>query len=380
MSDMRQARRGRCGWSRGHDGSVCGVGVSRSGVSRNGAPNTGALSVGVFSVVGLLLSGCGLLDEDGAENPETAEEAQESDSGESESGESQDEGAEDEGAAGEDAEDEEGAEPAESLTEDLAEGEAPEFVDLEDRLWESMLEAESVTIQGSSPLGASQLEEYFSAVAEDIDENTDENTDEDTGEDSEGEIDEETVAEISVAGAMDGSATESQIRIGDTLDLTIITAEERTYLKGEDFADITALSSPHENADFVDQELIDDLLADRWIDIGSAEEMASMSPQSLVEQWEDSLIEDPEGVTGEAEERDGSEVWVYTSADGESTYVVSAEETPRLLSIDDAQSSLMFAGWDETEGAEAPEETLTMDEVTQTLIDSMPVPSETAEP
>ncbi|WP_261624379.1 hypothetical protein [Nesterenkonia marinintestina] len=317
----------------------------------------GALCLGLAA---LLLSGCGLFDpeeesgsdpDDGTQSPTAADDAAEEADDDGESG-------------GDDADDAEGAvdgsEASEDLTAGLAEGEAPELAEIEDHLWETMLEAESVTISGTSPLGDSQLDDYFAEVVEDVDE--------------------DTPAELSVAGTLDGSASESHIRIGEDLDLTVITVGGRTYLKGEDFAHITALSSSHENAEFVDQSVIDEVLAGRWIDLGSAEEMASLSPQSLLEQWRDTLFEDVEDITGEAEQQDGEEVWVYTSADGGTTYVVSADDEPHLVGVDDGDTSLTLTDWDETEPVEAPEDSLTMDEVTQALIDSAPLPRETAEP
>lgn len=326
-------------------------------IASRAAVRMGALGLGLAAV---LLSGCGLFDpdegtEDGsADGTRTADTSASDDSGEEP--EDDDEDDDEDGAGTGDGEEGSG----EDLTSDLAEGEAPELAEIEDHLWETMLAAESVTISGTSPLGDSQLDDYFSEVLDDVDE--------------------DTLAELSVAGQMDGGASESRIRIGEDLDLTVITVEDRTYLKGEDFAHITALSSSHENAAFVDQDVIDEVLAGRWIDLGAAEEMASLSPESLLEQWRDTLFEDVEEITGETDRRDDQEVWVYTSPDGAATYVVSAEDEPHLLSVEDRETSLSLTDWDETEPVDAPEDTLTMDEVTQALIDSAPLPSETAEP
>lgn len=252
-------------------------------------------------------------------------------------------------------------EPADDLTAEDAgqqedgtgsgEGEAqgedsvPTFGEIHEEMWDAMLEAETVSLQGRVEADEANLDEIFD------------------------ELDDDAEGTLHITGATDGSNSEMEFSAGDDYSFTLRSVDGSDYVRGEDFAELLISSLDDDVVEAAGEDTIRGIVEDRWVDL-TAEGGAVPSVAELIEDMRDDIdSDDIAEITGELEERDGHEVYVYTDEDGEDEIVVAAEGAPYLLELrlgDDYQFT--FSEWNEAETPEAPEDALTDDELIDQVI------------
>ncbi|GAA1825503.1 hypothetical protein [Nesterenkonia flava] len=218
------------------------------------------------------------------------------------------------------------------------EGQAPSFGEIQQDMFSAMLEADSVTITGEVQAGDADLDEYF------------------TG------LDEDAVGDLSISGALDGTASEMTFAAGDSsFSERAVDGEE--YVQGEGYAQL--LATELEDVAEVEEAFIAELIGEQWIQLDDAQGQV-FSAEDFITTWQQELDnEDIAEMTAETETRDGQEVWVYSSDDGE--FVVAAEGEPYLLELSDENSHYVFSQWNESQAPEAPEDVITLEEISQAI-------------
>lgn len=235
-----------------------------------------------------------------------------------------------------------------------ANGEAgpPTFEDLQDQLWETMLSAESVTIEGEVEAGEAELDELF------------------------GSIDEDERGEITLTGAADGTHSEMTYTAGEGNSFSQRAVEGVEYFRGEDFAELFRSGLDEEIAEAVDDEFLEDLIADQWVQVAE-DGGAVFSAEDFLRTWQRELDdEDVAGVAAQEDTRDGEQVWVYSDEEGETEYVVAAEGEPVLLELRDEENHYTFGEWDSAELPEEPEDAMTTDDIFDAIADDQGWPTE----
>lgn len=236
----------------------------------------------------------------------------------------------------------EGAEGTEAETgAQEAPEEAPTFGEIQDEMWEAMQAADSVTIEGEVQAEEADLDELFDG------------------------IDEDAVGDIRISGSVDGDDAEMSYSAGEGNTFTQRTVEGTEYFRGEDFGTLLLAELDEEVADAVDEDFLNSVMEDQWVEFPAEDGGGAYSAEDIFAEWQSDLEgEGLDGLTGEVEERDGQQVFVYTAEDDDSReYVVAAQGDPYLVAWQDEQSRYSFSEWDEAEEPEVPENIITIDEI-----------------
>lgn len=214
----------------------------------------------------------------------------------------------------------------------------PEFGEVRQEVFSTMLAADSVTITGEVLAGEADLDELFEG------------------------LDDDTAGELAISGALDGTDSEMSFSAGGS-SFTQRAVDAQEYFHGEDFAALLVSELDDEVSELVEQEFIEETIGDSWVMFDDAEGSV-FSAEEFISTWESELSgADVDAMTAETGERDGQQVWVYTADGGDSEYVVAAEGDPYLLGITDADSQYTFTDWNASESPEAPESVITLDEI-----------------
>ncbi|WP_010525714.1 hypothetical protein [Nesterenkonia sp. F] len=231
-----------------------------------------------------------------------------------------------------------GEEPAAAESESPEVPPAPEYTEIESDVWDTMLAAESVTIEADMPAGLMDQQA------------------------AEGD---RTIQEY--AGAMDGSASTFRQESGDvTTEMRLV--DGSAYVPGEvELASIERQSGGSISASDYAEDF-----EGRWIDYSDQVDPSGASPESFLIGLRSSMEgqSGAEALDSAAETRDGEDVWVYTAGE-ELEIVVRAGDEPVLLGFEGEQEgsslSVQFAAWNASEGPEAPaaEDVMTIQEATQ---------------
>ncbi|GFZ76311.1 hypothetical protein [Nesterenkonia alkaliphila] len=315
-------------------------------------------STGIFGVAVLALTACGDDPEQttvGDENPDdTAQENVDPD------------GAEDQGDTPGEIADEDDEEPdPDEADDDAAAGDAPELADIEEELWENSASQDSVTITADVPAELFGLEDLENAEEEDL---TAEETEES---DPEAEQPVGEPIQITVGGDMAGDGSVWELE--GLSEYLLYDNGETVYQSVASFiAEYRALQP--DDAAGPDADELETALQDEgtWIDMTLTRGGEIETPQQFVEDLRSEMLGTAGlnslgelGIQGEAENRDGQEVWVYLQQDGEEfvEFVILADADQPLLhsismDVDEVQMEISFTDWNESEdlAEEEPEE------------------------
>ncbi|MGJ9374154.1 hypothetical protein [Nesterenkonia sp. CF4.4] len=226
---------------------------------------------------------------------------------------------------------------------DAAEPEVPTFGEIQDRMWDAMLTADTVSIEGEIRAAEADVDEMFEDIAED-----------DTG-------------DLSIHGAMDGSDSEMTFTAGD-LSFTQRAADGVEYFRGEDFATLLMSELDDETAVLLEEDFITSVVAEQWVQFSTEGAGAVFSAQDFISTWQRDLDgEEAAAMDGTVETRDGTDVYVYATADGATELVVAAQGAPYLLEMRDEGSTYAFSAWDEAQRPEEPENVMTLEEIFEAI-------------
>lgn len=226
--------------------------------------------------------------------------------------------------------------------------EVPVFGDIEDTMWESMSEAESVTI--SADISAETQEDAFgSAMVEQM-----------LGAD---------VSEIAVYGSLDGSG--SAMRFGEE-DFVRVFDGDTAYMSADR---VVAMMTGWVGGDLGEEdqqamEEFSDELEGQWLDYSdelSGDDLDDFEVSGLLESMRESWEEEDGDESpiqrseisdeGVHEERDGEDVWVYSGSEEGAELVIAADhDRPYILEVTDGSSAVELSGWDDTDAPERPDD------------------------
>lgn len=290
---------------------------------------------GVLSVAALTLAGCG----DGDEDPQVDENPQE---------ETDPSGAQDQGVS------------SDEIAESEDDQQAADLAEIEDDIWESSLDQESVSINMTAGLDRGQAlfgyaPEFFEGEGESF--------------------------ELSVAGELEGdSATE----LDYSPDFQVLTFGEDTYQSVQAFAfDYQAQVPPEVEPEVEAEELGAALSAEgEWVDVSDAEPSVPRTPAAVLEMLRaeitetlgtDSLAELE--LDSAVDTREGQNVWVYSNEEVELA-VLADGGSPQLMGLrlpgEDAELEVTLTEWNEAQTPEEPEdETIIEDEQLQGILNEL---------
>lgn len=332
-------------------------------------------TTGIFGVAVLALTACGP-DDEGAQEDLTDEAGQE---------DVDPDGAEDQGDTPGEIADEDGEEPDPDEEADAEAGDAPELADIEDSVWEASSSQDSVTITSDVPASMMGMDEV--THQDEIDDLSEED-EEATEDEAEDEAEEEETLQVVVAGDMTGEGSVWQLE--DLVDYLLYDGGESIYQTVESFIEEYREFQPDEAAGPDPDELREELESQgSWVDVTTTLGGQIETPQQYVENFRtemlasagmDSLADS--GITGESENRDGEDVWVYREEvdDEFIEFVITADEEEPLLSeismdSEGVEISIRFSDWNESEDiAEdepAEEDVITEDELESIAQDLM---------
>ncbi|MDO5494009.1 MAG: hypothetical protein Q4F53_10430, partial [Nesterenkonia sp.] len=239
-------------------------------------------------------------------------------------------------------------EPAETDTAEAdggaADGEVPEWYEVSADMWTTMESAESVDIDMTLPFSGEQHS----------DEEFRQDLDIDPGDDISQRI----------VGALDGRAVFEE-KAGSS-ETTYLVQDDHLLVSGED--DLEA-SAEGLRAQGVDPDQFADDLAGRYVDYSEVVH-AEISIDMFLTDVRSLTTSVGAGLEGEADERDGEAVWVYT--DGTDELVVRADEDEPVLleftvALDDGTAEGTLSDWDSAEIPDEVDESdiLTLDEAVE---------------
>lgn len=235
----------------------------------------------------------------------------------------------------------------------VAEAEVPSFGEIQDEMWEAMLTAETVTIEGQVQAGEADLDELFD------------------------QIDEDAVGDITITGALDGRDSEMRYEAGEGNTFIQRAVDGVEYFRGEDFGTLLYGNLDEDVAAVVEPELIEELVADQWVEFSTDGSVSIFSAEDFLRIWQRELREeDTDEIPGVRETRDGQEVYVYAQEDGEAEYVVAADGQPHLLELRDEDSTYTFTEWNSAAAPEEPENVITLDDIFDAIADQQGWPTE----
>ncbi|GAA1144823.1 hypothetical protein [Nesterenkonia lutea] len=215
----------------------------------------------------------------------------------------------------------------------------PGFSAIQDRMWDAMLTADTVSIEGQVEASEADVDEMFE------------------------EIDEDQTGDLTITGAVDGSDSEMTFSAGE-VSFTQRAVDGTEYFRGEDFASLLMSELDDEFADLVEEEFIDSVVADQWVRFSTDDGGAVFSAEDFITTWQRELDDDGVGaLPGTEETRDGADVYVYATEDESTEFVVAAEGAPYLLEMRDDESHYVFSQWNEAQRPEEPENVTTVEEI-----------------
>lgn len=221
------------------------------------------------------------------------------------------------------------------------------FGELRDEMFQAMREADSVSITGEIEAGDADVDEVFA------------------------DIDTDTVGELTISGALDGTATQMSFSAGG-YSFTQMARDGQEYFRGEDFAALLVGELDESVAEDVSEELVAEIVADQWVTFGDDTESTVFSAEEFIATWEEELQgDDIDAMTGTSQTRDGEPVWVYTADGGESEFTVAASGEPYLLEIVDDDSRYVLEDWGSSEPPETPENVITLDDIFDEIADEL---------
>ncbi|GAA1453584.1 hypothetical protein ACFP47_08945 [Nesterenkonia lacusekhoensis] len=241
-------------------------------------------------------------------------------------------------AAGEEASEEEAPEEAE----------VPEFEDLAEDMFDAMEAQDNVTMVGQGAIWDDEFEDLTDEDIEDVEQS------------------------FTVKGAMDGETSHMEMEYGDQV-MSILVAEGEAFMSGQFVADIfQSEAADYGEEDLVDWDALSSDLEGTWVDMtaelgeGDAEEFSvGFLLEEMREGYEEGTSDSDDifgdmgnAPEGEADERDGEDVWVYAEDDTE-VVVRADEEEPLLLAVntvdeDGNDVEMTLEDWNESE-VEAPD-------------------------
>ncbi|KUG58655.1 hypothetical protein AVL63_00855 [Nesterenkonia jeotgali] len=303
-------------------------------------------TTGLLGLTLLALTACG----DDEATSESAPAAEQTD----DAGETQDV------ATSEPAETEEGA----AVEGDDAPEEAPAIAEINEDIWESSLNQDSVSVSADVLLSA------IGEGAETLGEGT-------YGESGEGEV-----IQVELSGDMEGDGYTYTIADG-LIDLLVFSdmalqSTDSVVAEYESLQEEGQGASPEELREAVEAE-------GDWVDITSLAPQFE-TPREFIENLRAGMMASSDGedlsdwdATGEADTRDGEDVWVYSDEGGEESLeiVVRADsEEPVLMEIrgDNAgqETSVTFTSWNEADAPDRPaDDTIIGEEEFQGITSSM---------
>lgn len=220
-----------------------------------------------------------------------------------------------------------------------AEPQVPSFGEIQDRMWEAMLTADTVSIKGEIEAAEADVDQMFDG------------------------IDEEDTGDLLITGAVDGSDSEMTFTAGDVT-FTQRAIDGVEYFRGEDFAALLMSEMDEEITDLIEEDFVTSVVAEQWVQFSTDGAGAVFSAQDFIDTWARELDgEELAGLDGAAETRDGEEVYVYVTEDGATELVVAAAGAPYLLQMRDEDSRYDFSDWNQTQRPEAPENVMTLDDI-----------------
>ena len=360
-------------------------------VNRRISQATGLVGIGMLTLTGCVgvddqeAADAGYDDADQDEGGAEGEaEGPDSDAAETDASESDDTDSDDrESDQGEEGQNEEGLDDE---GDDLAAGEAPALEDIEDEIWDSSLDQESVTLhvvqqQPEEDFGDREDNGLLGLTPQaDDDDGSDQDGDEDSGRDDEdsdrddedsNRDDEDAMAryELVYTGDLTGAGSSVEYDYGEVDGVEhqgeILSFEDSAFQSADSFISDLLLSAP-EDIELPEQDEIEEAVDREWIDHTDFEIQMNHTAEQYLEELQDStemlLLEDSlADLDAEASEgtHDGQDVWIYETEDVE-IVVLADEEEPLLLVMDiDTQgieSTIEFTEWNESEGPEAPED------------------------
>jgi len=215
----------------------------------------------------------------------------------------------------------------------------PTFGAIQERMWDAMLTADTVSIEGEVQASEADVDELFE------------------------EIDEDETGDLSIVGAVDGSDSEMSFTAGD-VSFTQRAIDGAEYFRGEDFASLLVSELDDDFAELVEEDFISDFVADQWVQFSTDDGGAVFSAEDFITTWQRELEgEDVSALQGTQETREGSAVYTFATADGSTEFVVAAEGAPYLLEMTDEESSYVFSDWNEAERPDEPENVTTVEEI-----------------
>ncbi len=235
--------------------------------------------------------------------------------------------------------------------------EAPTFGEIQEEMWDAMLAADSVTIEGEVEAAEADLDELFEG------------------------IDEDAVGDIRITGTLDGSDSEMSYSAGEGNTFTQRTVEGTEYFRGEDFGALLLDELDEDVAELIDEDFLNSVMEDQWVEFSAGGSGAAYSAEDVFLDWRDDLAgEDLDGLAGEVEEREGDYVYVYTvDGDEDREYVVAAQGEPYLLEWEDEDSRYVFSEWNEAGDPEEPENVITLDEIFEAIAEEQGWPTDELE-
>lgn len=234
--------------------------------------------------------------------------------------------------------------------------EVPALSEIDDLMWDSMEEAGSVTL--TADMNALAADDPESAeIFEDM-----------LGAD---------LSNVQLYGSLDESA--SGMRLGDQ-DVFRLFGEDSAYLSTDAIFGMFEAQMPALSPE--EQQMLDDLIEEgsgSWIDFSGEvqddESFNNLDVKLLLadfrESWEDETSSADDALfprtdipdEGTHEVRDEVDVWVYTGESEDQELVLEADhESPKISSVSDAEISMTFTDWGETELPEQPDESQLMTE------------------
>lgn len=289
----------------------------------------------VLSIATLALASCG----DGDEDPRVDENPQE---------EIDPSGAEDQGVT------------SDEIAESEDDQQAADLAEIEEDVWESSLDQESVNITMMAGLERGQAlfgyaPEFFEGEGESF--------------------------ELSVTGELEGDAA---TELDYSPDFQVLTFGDDTYQSVEAFAFDYQAQVPPEVEPEVDAEELSAALSSEgeWVDVSDAEPSVPRTPAAVLEMLRAEVTEtlDVDSLAeleldSALDTRDGQNVWVYSNQEVELA-VLADEGSPQLMGLrlpgEDADLEVTVSGWDEAETPEEPDdETIIEDEQLQGILNEL---------
>jgi len=229
----------------------------------------------------------------------------------------------------------------------------PALSEIEDAMWESMQQEESVTI-------TADIEALSESVSDEGDMFT-----EMLGSDA---------TEVKIYGDLDGSTT--GMSIGGE-DLMRVFEQQEAYFAGDVIFNL--FGGQDLGLGGAEQEIFDSMseeFANTWIDVSSelGAEADEFNIGSLLTSLEDGWKGDSESDDspvrrdeisdqGSHEVRDEQDVWVYQGSEEGQELVLEANfDAPKIVAIADGENLMNFSDWSATEGPQRPDESEVIDE------------------